>query len=65
MYFSKFSYTWGKRDGHNKIALGENRKSTFKMVGGGAKIKWRGRYLFLENDSAVKLNKEKQENKLS
>ena len=32
--------------------------------GGGVKIKWRGGYLFLENDSAVKREKEKQENNL-
>ena len=32
--------------------------------GGGVTIKWRGGYLFLENGSALKLEKEKQENNL-
>ena len=35
-YFSKFSYTWaGGGEGHNKITLGKDRKSTLKMVGEG------------------------------
>ena len=34
-----------KLEDHNKITLGEDRKSTLEMRG--VKIKWRGGYLFL------------------
>ena len=39
----------GGRGGHNKITLGEDRKSILKKVGRGhvMKIKWKGGYLSL------------------